>query len=189
MITDRCRRCRCPSGTTRTARDCARPTSRTSPACGDTATGSGQTPRGSYVIYGRSDSTLNRGGVRMGTAEFYRGRRGFPRGRRLAGHRHHRLGAAERGRAAVLPRTRHRVRHARRASSPSCARCCAPSCRRDTFRPLHRHRRGPAHAERQEVRGPGQSPPGPPPCQGRRRPAPQNKKNTSSRRETKRAGP
>jgi acetoacetyl-CoA synthetase len=29
------------------------------------------TPRGSAVIYGRSDSTLNRGGVRMGTAEFY----------------------------------------------------------------------------------------------------------------------
>jgi len=28
--------------------------------------------RGSCVIYGRSDSTLNRGGVRMGTAEFYR---------------------------------------------------------------------------------------------------------------------
>ena len=30
-----------------------------------------KTPRGSYVIYGRSDATLNRGGVRMGTAEFY----------------------------------------------------------------------------------------------------------------------
>ncbi|MBA4026381.1 MAG: acetoacetate--CoA ligase [Gordonia sp.] len=30
-----------------------------------------QTDRGSYVIHGRSDSTLNRGGVRMGTAEFY----------------------------------------------------------------------------------------------------------------------
>ncbi len=28
--------------------------------------------RGSVVIYGRSDSTLNRGGVRIGTAEFYR---------------------------------------------------------------------------------------------------------------------
>src|SRR5438445_10715405 len=28
--------------------------------------------RGSCVIYGRSDSTLNRGGVRMGTSEFYR---------------------------------------------------------------------------------------------------------------------
>jgi acetoacetyl-CoA synthetase len=29
------------------------------------------TPRGSFVIYGRSDSTLNRGGVRMGTSDFY----------------------------------------------------------------------------------------------------------------------
>jgi acetoacetyl-CoA synthetase len=30
------------------------------------------TPSGGAVIYGRSDATLNRGGVRMGTAEFYR---------------------------------------------------------------------------------------------------------------------
>jgi acetoacetyl-CoA synthetase len=30
------------------------------------------TDEGSCVIYGRSDSTLNRGGVRMGTSEFYR---------------------------------------------------------------------------------------------------------------------
>jgi acetoacetyl-CoA synthetase len=30
------------------------------------------TDRGSVVIYGRSDATLNRGGVRVGTAEFYR---------------------------------------------------------------------------------------------------------------------
>ncbi|HKV43332.1 MAG TPA: acetoacetate--CoA ligase [bacterium] len=30
------------------------------------------TPRGSCVIYGRSDATLNRGGIRMGTSEFYR---------------------------------------------------------------------------------------------------------------------
>ncbi|QIN79830.1 acetoacetate--CoA ligase [Rubrobacter marinus] len=29
-------------------------------------------PEGSCVIYGRSDSTINRGGVRMGTAEIYR---------------------------------------------------------------------------------------------------------------------
>jgi acetoacetyl-CoA synthetase len=36
------------------------------------------TPRGSAVIYGRSDSTLNRGGVRMGTAEFYRVVEAFP---------------------------------------------------------------------------------------------------------------
>ncbi|MGH2688275.1 MAG: AMP-binding enzyme, partial [Actinomycetota bacterium] len=30
------------------------------------------TGRGSCVVYGRSDATLNRGGVRMGTSEFYR---------------------------------------------------------------------------------------------------------------------
>lgn len=30
-----------------------------------------KTSRDSYVIYGRSDSTLNRGGVRMGSADFY----------------------------------------------------------------------------------------------------------------------
>ncbi len=37
-----------------------------------------RTPRGSYVIYGRSDSTLNRGGVRTGTADFYAVVEGFP---------------------------------------------------------------------------------------------------------------
>ncbi|MFD1149833.1 acetoacetate--CoA ligase [Saccharothrix hoggarensis] len=36
------------------------------------------TRRGSAVIYGRSDSTLNRGGVRMGTSEFYRVVEGQP---------------------------------------------------------------------------------------------------------------
>jgi acetoacetyl-CoA synthetase len=30
------------------------------------------TSRGTVIIYGRSDSTINRGGVRMGTAEIYR---------------------------------------------------------------------------------------------------------------------
>ena len=30
------------------------------------------TDRGSAVIYGRSDATLNRGGIRTGTAEYYR---------------------------------------------------------------------------------------------------------------------
>jgi acetoacetyl-CoA synthetase len=30
-----------------------------------------QTARRSWVVYGRSDATLNRGGIRMGTAEFY----------------------------------------------------------------------------------------------------------------------
>ena len=35
------------------------------------------TARGSFVIQGRSDSTLNRGGVRMGTADFYAVVEGF----------------------------------------------------------------------------------------------------------------
>ncbi|MQA95129.1 MAG: acetoacetate--CoA ligase [Streptosporangiales bacterium] len=35
-------------------------------------------PDGGCVIYGRSDSTLNRGGVRMGTADFYRVVEKFP---------------------------------------------------------------------------------------------------------------
>ena len=36
------------------------------------------TDRGSCVIEGRSDATLNRGGIRMGTAEFYRVVEGLP---------------------------------------------------------------------------------------------------------------
>ena len=35
------------------------------------------TERDTLIIYGRSDSTLNRGGIRMGTAEFYRVVEGF----------------------------------------------------------------------------------------------------------------
>src|SRR5947199_6262976 len=30
------------------------------------------TERGTAIIYGRSDSTINRGGIRMGTSEIYR---------------------------------------------------------------------------------------------------------------------
>jgi acetoacetyl-CoA synthetase len=36
------------------------------------------TDRGTAVIYGRSDSTINRGGVRMGTSEIYRAVLGLP---------------------------------------------------------------------------------------------------------------
>jgi acetoacetyl-CoA synthetase len=35
-------------------------------------------PDGSSVVFGRSDSTLNRGGIRMGTSEFYQVLDGFP---------------------------------------------------------------------------------------------------------------
>ena len=45
---------------------------RTFPACGGTATGSRRPNAGTFVVYGRSDSTLNRSGVRLGTSEFYR---------------------------------------------------------------------------------------------------------------------
>ena len=36
------------------------------------------TPRGGAVIYGRSDATINRHGIRMGTSEFYRVVDAFP---------------------------------------------------------------------------------------------------------------
>jgi acetoacetyl-CoA synthetase len=36
------------------------------------------TPRGGAVIYGRSDATINRGGVRMGTSEIYRAATAVP---------------------------------------------------------------------------------------------------------------
>ncbi len=36
------------------------------------------TPRGSAIIYGRSDSTINRQGIRMGSSELYRVVEGFP---------------------------------------------------------------------------------------------------------------
>jgi len=36
------------------------------------------TPRGGAVIYGRSDSTINRQGVRMGTSEIYRAANAVP---------------------------------------------------------------------------------------------------------------
>ncbi|GAA2851725.1 hypothetical protein GCM10020220_046300 [Nonomuraea rubra] len=43
---------------------------------------------GSCVIYGRSDSTLNRGGVRMGTSELLPGRRAVRGDRGQPGDRH-----------------------------------------------------------------------------------------------------
>ena len=71
VVTSRCRRCRCTSGTTRTAGATATATSTCSPASGGTATGSPSTATGRSRSSGRSDSTLNRDGVRMGSAEIY----------------------------------------------------------------------------------------------------------------------
>ena len=59
------------SGTTPTARATAPPTSTTTPAVWRHGDWIMFTERGSSVITGRSDATLNRGGVRLGTSEFY----------------------------------------------------------------------------------------------------------------------
>ena len=55
-------------------------------------------PDGGCVIYGRSDATLNRGGVRMGTSEFYRVVEGFDEIADSLVVDTGRLGAAEKGR-------------------------------------------------------------------------------------------
>ena len=55
----------------RRRRATGRRTSTSSPGCGGTGTGSASATYGSCVITGRSDATLNRGGVRLGTSEFY----------------------------------------------------------------------------------------------------------------------
>ena len=83
----RCRRCRSSSGATRTARSCARPTSITYPGVWRHGDWIEITERGTAIIYGRSDSTINRGGVRMGTSEIYRAVLSLAGDRRRAGDR------------------------------------------------------------------------------------------------------
>ena len=62
------------------------------------------TSRSSAVVYGRSDATLNRGGVRMGTAELYRVVDAVDGVARQPGRRHER--ARPRRRAAAVRRRR-----------------------------------------------------------------------------------
>ena len=50
----------------------ARPTSSAFPTSGATATTRSSRAHGGLIIHGRSDATLNPGGVRIGTAEIYR---------------------------------------------------------------------------------------------------------------------
>ena len=65
-------RCRCSSGATSTASACTRATFAMYPGIWRHGDWIRITPRGGAVIYGRSDSTINRQGVRMGTSEIYR---------------------------------------------------------------------------------------------------------------------
>ena len=115
------------------------------------------------VIYGRSDSTLNRQGVRMGTSEIYRAVRALSRGRRRARRRRPARRATESWMPlfVVLARGRRARRRARRArSSAASARTARPG----TCPTRSADRRGPAHALGQGARGPGQADP-----DGRRR--------------------
>ena len=115
-------------------------------------------PAARYVIYGRSDSTLNRGGVRMGTADFYAVVEGFDEVVDSLVIDTTELGAPRRGRAAVLPGARRRARPGgRRARLRKALRVRAVAPPR--ARPVHRRRRGAAHPQRQEVRGAGQEDP------------------------------
>ncbi len=68
----RCRRCRSVSGATTTEVACGRPISPSFRAFFGSATGAGSRRRGRVSSPAASDATLNRGGVRLGTGEFYR---------------------------------------------------------------------------------------------------------------------
>ena len=103
--------------------------------------------RGGCVIYGRSDSTINRQGIRMGTSEFYRVVEAFDE---VADSLIIDLELL--GRESYLPlfvvlREDGTLDDALKAASSSAAAGSvpAPCARRD-----HRHRRGALHLERQE---------------------------------------
>ena len=117
------------------------------------------TPRGSYVIYGRSDSTLNRGGVRMGTADFYAVVEGFAEVADSLVIDTTELGARDEGALlCFLVLAAGRVVGGRRARAAEGAAQRAVAAARPG--PVRRGRRDPAHAERQEVRGARQEDPG-----------------------------
>ena len=86
------------------------------------------TERGTAIIYGRSDSTINRGGIRMGTSEIYRAVLVDRRDRRRPRGRH--PAPRHRGLDAALRRPRARgpswTRSCRRRSPGGCANSCSP---------------------------------------------------------------
>ncbi len=122
------------------------------------------TADGRITILGRSDSTLNRGGVRMGTAEFYRVVEDLPE---VADSLIVDLGqAGVEGRLLLYVVPADGVRDRRRPAGADRRRLPprdlpAPRPRRDP-----RRRRDPADAEREEGRGAGEADP------PRRRPDP-----------------
>ena len=87
--------------------------------------------RGSCIVTGRSDATLNRGGVRLGTSEFYSVVEELPEITRQPG-RPPRGRRGRRGRAAAVRRARRRSGAGRRVARRASAVACAPSSRRGT---------------------------------------------------------
>ncbi len=115
------------------------------------------TPDGGCVVYGRSDSTLNRAGVRMGTSEFYRVVEDLPDVVDSLVVDTGELGKDGRLLLFVVLRP---GRGARRAAAgpdrreDSTRAVPAPRAERDL-----RDRGGPPHAQRQEARGAGEADP------------------------------
>ena len=115
------------SGATTTARGCARPTSSDLPGRVAPRRLDRVTDRGACVITGRCDATLNRGGVRLGTADFYAVVEAPPEvADSLVVH----LEDADGGRRAVAASSRSPpARIWTTSSATGCAGLCAPSCR------------------------------------------------------------
>ena len=115
------------------------------------------TERGTAVIYGRSDSTINRGGIRMGTSEIYRAVLAVPDMRRRARRRRPAPGAGQLD-AAVRRAARGRELDDALVAADPPARArgllAAPRPERGP-----RDRRGAAHAVGQGARGAGQAHP------------------------------
>ena len=112
------------------------------------------TPRGGAVIYGRSDSTINRQGVRMGTSEIYRAASAVRAGARRAGRRH--PGAPGRGRAAdgAVRRARAGRRRSTTSSTAQIKRRIREDCSpRHVPNEMRQIARGAAHAVGQGARG------------------------------------
>ena len=116
------------------------------------------TDRGTAIIYGRTDSTINRGGVRMGTSEIYRAVLAARRDRRRARRRR-----PARGRGELDAAVRRAARRAPSSTTSSIEAdrdahprglLAAPRAQRGP-----RDRRGAAHAVRQGARGAGQADP------------------------------
>ena len=114
------------------------------------------TPRGSCVLTGRSDATLNRGGVRLGTGEFYSVVEEFPElADALVVHLEDNEGGMGELLLFVVPSPgRDGGRRAARAPAHGAAHraLTAPRARRH-----HRGQRDPPHPDRQEARGAGQA--------------------------------